>query len=92
MGIQGGSGRLKPFLMKEKWEHGKDLYPRGPHRVLLGFRFLLFSLFTINLLFKNKTTFILFYFFAKSRKEECMRKKTKVYEMFNNFIACIVLS
>ena len=36
--------------------------------------------------------FILFYFFAKSRKEECMRKKTKVYEMFNNFIAYIVLS
>lgn len=35
--------------------------------------------------------FILFYFFAKSRKEECMRKKTKVYEMFNNFIAYFIL-
>ena len=91
-GIQGGSRRLKPFLEKEKWEHGKDLYPRGPHRVLLGFRFLLFSLFTVNIVFKNKTMFILFYFFTKLRKEECMRKKTKVYEMFNNFIAYFVLS
>ena len=58
--------------------------PEGPTESYL--------LFTINLLFKNKTMFILFYFFAKSRKEECMRKKTKVYEMFNNFIAYIVLS
>lgn len=54
--------------------------------------FAIFTFYHKPTSYKDKTMFILFYFFAKSRKEECMRKKTKVYEMFNNFIAYFVLS